>query len=212
MKPFFSVIVPAHNSEKYLKKCLQSVINQTFQDFELIVVCDACTDGTYNVARQYTEKVITTDFGMDGMARNAGIDAAKGGWILFLDDDDWWIHDYVLEEVHRAITETLFPVGMILFDFIWNNAPAHKRGYYVQGIDNVNIAVWSKAFRRETIGDTRFPAIPFTSDKPFMDEICAKRPTAVHLHELMYFYNYMREGSQTEINARPDGAVPDARE
>ena len=66
----------------------------------------------------------------------------------------------------------------------------------------MNIAVWSKAFRRELIGETRFPAIPFTSDKPFIDEILKKRPTVHAMNELMYFYNYMREGSQTEIDRR----------
>lgn len=204
-EPFFSVIVPAHNSELYLARCLASVKRQTFKDYELIVVCDNCKDNTAGVAKFYTDKVITTDYGMDGLARNAGIDAARGQWLMFLDDDDWWIHEYVLEEIHKAIEATLLPFQMILFDFIWKDAPPHKSPYYVQTIDNVNIAVWSKAFRRDLIGDTRFPAVRFTSDKPFMDEICAKRPMAFPMHKLMYFYNYMRKGSQTEEHARGGG-------
>jgi len=205
-EPFFSVIVPAHNSELYLSKCLDSIFMQTFKDFELIIVCDACTDRTFHIANEYTigtnHKVILTDFCMDGLARNAGIDAAEGKWIMFLDDDDWWIHEFVLEEVYKAIESMPIPVDMMLFDFIWKNPPANKTGYYHQTIDNVNIAVWSKAFRREIIGNTRFPAIPFTSDKPFMDEICAKRPSAYPMSKLMYYYNYMRKGSQTEEHAR----------
>ena len=201
-KPFFSVIVPAHNSAGYLEKCLLSVDMQTFKDYELIVVCDACTDSTRSVATWYADKLIKTDYGMDGMARNAGIDAADGEWILFLDDDDWWIHEYVLEMAKATIDGILFPVDMLLFDFIWKNPPYMKYPYYKQDIDNVNIAVWSKAFRREFIGDTRFPAIPFTSDKPFMDEIIKKHPVAYATHQLIYYYNYMREGSQTEEHER----------
>ena len=211
-KPFFSVIVPAHNSEFYIMRCLSSIIRQTFEDYELIVVCDRCGDNTDVIARQIADKLIITDYGMDGMARNAGIDAAEGEWILFLDDDDWWIHEYVLEQIKNALDTIPFPVDMLLFDFIWKDAPPHKSTYYVQTVDNVNIAVWSKAIRREFIGDTRFPAIQFTSDKPFMEELCKKRPVAYPLRQLMYYYNYMRKGSQTEINARPDGAVPEARE
>ena len=205
-KPFFSVIVPAHNSERYIEKCLQSVKMQTFKDYELIVVCDNCTDCTGLAARGYAHKIITTHYGMDGMARNAGLDIADGEWIMFLDDDDWWIHEYVLEMARATIDSVPFPVDMLLFDFIWRNPPPGKSPYYVQDIDNVNIAVWSKAFRREFIGETRFPAIPFTSDKPFMDEIVKKRPVAYTTHQLIYYYNYMREGSQTEENARGGGA------
>ena len=204
-KPFFSVIVPAHNSERYLEKCLLSIRQQTFTDYELIVVCDACTDKTARVARDYADRVIETNHGMDGLARNTGIDFSLGGWILFLDDDDWWIHEYVLEEIHKVADRFGDQIDLILFDFIWKDL-----GYAEQYPQRMNIAVWSKAFRREFLGDTRFPAVPFTSDQPFMDEICAKKPVAVPTGKLMYYYNYMRKGSQTEINARPGGAVPEA--
>jgi len=192
-KPFFSVIIPAHNAEKFIRKCLRSVKMQRFEDYELIVVCDRCTDKTYNIAQAYADKMITTDFGMDGLARNAGIDAAEGEWILFLDHDDWWIHEYVLEEIAGAARHYGDQVDMICFDFIWKGM-----GYAVNLPDRMNIAVWSKAFRREFLSNIRFPAIPFTSDQPFMDQICAKKPRTVPMHMLMYYYNYMRKGSQTE--------------
>ena len=205
-KPFFSVIVPAHNIGMDIRKCMDSIKMQTFTDYELIVVCDNCyTKMEFEIAMEYADKVIETNYGMDGLARNAGIEAAEGEWIMFLDDDDWWIHEYVLEMAKDKIDNITFPVDMLLFDFIWKNAPPHKSPYYVQDIDNVNIAVWSKAFRREFIGDTRFPAIPFTSDKDFMDEIIKKQPIAYTTHQLIYYYNYMREGSQTEEHERGTG-------
>jgi len=196
-KPFFSVIVPAHNSENYLDRCLQSVIDQMLTDYELIVVCDACTDRTATVARKFTDKVIITNFGMDGLARNAGIDAAEGEWLLFLDDDDWWIHEFVLDEIHKAAEALGDKVDLIPFDFIWKGM-----GYFINQPQRMNIAVWSKAFRREFVGDIRFPAVPFTSDEPFMDEICKKKPRCYPLRRLMYYYNYMRKGSQTELNEK----------
>ena len=202
-KPFFSVIVPAHNSAGYIEKGLESIEKQTFKDYELIVVCDACTDSTRSVATWYADKLITTDFGMDGLARNAGIDAAEGYWLIFMDDDDWFLHEYVFQQLHDAAIDT--DADMLVFDFIWKG-----RGYYRNDGNTVNIAVWSKCWRRSLIGDTRFPAIPFTSDEPFMNEIIAKNPKGIFMKVPMYYYNYMRKGSQTEQHARPDGAVPEA--
>lgn len=194
-RPFFSVIVPAHNSAEYIGKGLRSIKRQSFQDYELIVVCDACKDDTEQMARVYTDKVIVTDYGMDGMARNAGIDAAAGEWLIFMDDDDWFLHEFVFQQLHDATGKT--NADLIVFDFIWKG-----QGYYRNEIGQANIAVWSKCWRRSFIGETRFPAIPFTSDKPFMEAIMLKRPRVAWYHVPMYYYNFMRKGSQTEIRAR----------
>ena len=202
-RPFFSVIVPAHNSAEYIQRGLQSIVSQSFTDYELIVVCDACTDNTKLWAHWYADdiggKVLVTDFGMDGLARNAGIDAAEGYWLIFMDDDDWFLHEFVFQQLHDAAVDT--DADMLVFDFVWKG-----RGYYRNAGGKTNIAVWSKCWRREIIGDTRFPAIPFTSDEPFMQEIIKKQPRAVFMGMPMYYYNYMRKGSQTEVHARPGGA------
>ena len=194
-RPFFSVIVPAHNSAAYLPIGLRSINNQSFTDYELIVVADACTDNTAKIANWYTDKIIVTDFGMDGLARNAGIDAAEGYWLIFMDDDDWFLHEYVFQQLYDAAVDT--DADLLVFDFIWKG-----RGYYRNDGGNVNIAVWSKCWRRSFVGETRFPAIPFTSDEPFMNEIIAKQPRAVFMKVPMYYYNYMRKGSQTEVHER----------
>ena len=191
--PFFSVIVPAHNSEIFIGKCIQSVREQVFTDYELIIVCDACTDNTEIIARALADKVIVTDFGRDGMARNAGIDAAEGEWIVFLDDDDWWLHESVLDEIYKVAGFFGNEIDMICFDFIWKD-----KGYMSVRADAMNIAVWSKAFKRQLIGETRFPGIRMTSDVQFMEKIVEKHPRTFTMHKLMYYYNYLRKGSQTE--------------
>ena len=196
-KPFFSVIVPAHNSEMFIGRCIQSIREQEFTDYELIIVCDACTDNTEILARALADKVIVTDFGKDGLARNAGIEAAEGEWLLFLDDDDWWLHEYVLEEIWKVAGFFGEEIDLILFDFIWRGV-----GYITVRNDDMNIAVWSKAFKRELIGSTRFPGITMVSDRPFMERIVAKRPRCFNMHKAMYYYNFMRPGSQTELYER----------
>ena len=201
-KPFFSVIVPAHNSEFYIMECINSIRKQTFTDYELIIVCDKCEDNTEALARIFADKLIVTEHGMDGLARNAGIDAAEGEWVLFLDDDDWWIHEYVLEELHNAAEKAGPFVDMLCFDFIWKDPPAGVPAYFRNEADAVNIAVWSKAFRRELIGETRFPPIRMTSDVGFMQKIVEKHPRCYATHMLAYYYNFMRKGSQTELYER----------
>lgn len=203
-KPFFSVIVPAHNSAEYIWKGLKSILRQSFKDYELIVVCDACTDDTAESVLNYADKTIITDFGMDGLARNAGIEVANGEWVLFMDDDDWFLHPYVFQILHEEAVMT--DADMIVFNFIWQkHRPDGGDQYYRNGGGRTNIAVWSKCWRRSFIGDTRFPGIPFTSDEPFMNAIIEKRPRAVWMDQPMYFYNYMREGSQTEEHSRKNG-------
>ena len=93
----FSVIVPAHNSEQYFRKGLESIAFQQFKNYELIVVCDRCTDATEDLAGMYGAKTVSVDFGRDGLSRDKGLEMAQGDFILFLDDDDWFIHDYCFQ-------------------------------------------------------------------------------------------------------------------
>ena len=197
-KPFFSIIVPAHNAADHINKCLDSIKMQTFQDYELIVVVDNSNDDTDQIAHLYADKVILTGFGRDGLARNAGIDAADGDWLLFLDDDDWWIHEYVLERLHHYATNT--DADLLPFEFIWPN-DAHGRYYWNHAKYGINIAPWSKLYRRSFVGDTRFSDVERTSDEAFayglLDKIEKGEGKYYFIHELYYYYNYMRPGSQT---------------
>lgn len=97
MQPFFSVIVPVHNAEKYVHKCLDSVINQTFKDFEVLIVDDSSSDKTVevinNIIGNYKNFKLITLSKNSGVAnaRNIGIKRANGKYICFLDDDDLWL-------------------------------------------------------------------------------------------------------------------------
>ena len=91
--PKISVIVPMYNVEKYLKLCISSILNQTFKDFELILIDDCSTDKTLEVAKSFTDsriKILRNEknLGKPGPVRNVGIDAAQGKYIYFCDSDD----------------------------------------------------------------------------------------------------------------------------
>lgn len=90
----FSIIIPVYNVEKYLRECLDSLSTQTFQNWEAVCVNDGSTDGSGLILEEYTARdprftIVTKANGGLSSARNAGLDAAKGDYILFLDSDDW---------------------------------------------------------------------------------------------------------------------------
>lgn len=91
--PMISVVVPAYNAGRFIRRTIDSVLAQSYRDFELIVVNDGSTDDTEQVVQSYGEKVryIYQANAGDGPARNTGIAAARGEWIAFLDHDDEWL-------------------------------------------------------------------------------------------------------------------------
>jgi len=201
-KPFFSVIVPAHNSAEFIRNGLDSIKRQTFTDYELIVICDACTDNTYEIVKKYADYMMFTEFGRDGLARNAGIDVARGEWLLFMDDDDWWLDDEAFRTIAENVghcNEDIMAFGFMARDFQYPGL----QGYYNTEL-RIWPAVWNKCYRREFIGETRFPGIEFTSDLPFTNELLRKRPGIRFFEVPLYYYNYMRKGSQTEVHWRHD--------
>lgn len=100
--PKFSIVIPAYNVEKYIEKCVQSVINQTFDDYELIVVNDGSTDKTIELIRKYNPKIIESKHVSVSEARNKGAKLAKGEYLIFLDSDDYWDKE-LLERVNYAL-------------------------------------------------------------------------------------------------------------
>lgn len=93
--PTISIIVPVYNVEKYLEECVESVLSQTFTDYELLLIDDGSTDGSGVLCDQIAKRdtrvrVFHKTNGGSSSARNMGIDEAKGEWIIFLDSDDQW--------------------------------------------------------------------------------------------------------------------------
>ena len=107
--PTISVIVPVYKVEPYLRQCVDSILGQTFRDFELILVDDGSPDGCPAICDEYAEqdsrvKVIHKENGGLSSARNAGLDVAKGEYIAFVDSDDW-IHPEMLDTMQNRIQQ-----------------------------------------------------------------------------------------------------------
>lgn len=194
----FSIIIPAYNSAKYIVKALESVKAQSFTDYELIVVCDSCKDNTAEIAMSYGAKVYIENFNSDGLSRSKGLDVAQGEYIMFIDDDDWLLHEFVLEQLDNELNNVP-DIDVLAFSFIFKGvcyaSPTKNQG-------KLWVAVWNKCWRRECIGSTRFPKIHSCSDRYFHEAMMKKKLKIYTWDMPMYYYNYLREGSISQKDGR----------
>lgn len=158
--PKISIIVPVYNVEKYIRRCLDSIKEQSFTDWECICVDDGTPDSSGKICDEYAEKdsrfvVIHKENGGVSSARNAGLDVAKGEWICFCDSDDWVEREFFEEmlKTENANTAEIIVCGakdtLGLNSFLidkkiekteWNNA-----------LCALFPSVWAKLYRREII-------------------------------------------------------------
>lgn len=196
----FSVIVPAHNAESTIRKCLDSIKNQTFKNYELIVVCDACNDKTADIAKKYTFHVAEVNFHSDGPTRSVGLDMAKGKWVLFMDADDWYLHEFCFEILAKKLNEVDVKTDVLVYSIIWKHIgytkPRSVKGTLYPHCTN-------KCWRRNFIGETRFPDKYVANDASFHEAMMEKELRISVWDMPMYYYNYLREGSIS----KKDGAT-----
>lgn len=102
-KPKFSIIVPVYNTEKYLKRCLDSIRNQTFKNYEVIIVNDGSTDNSSDIISKYPFKIINQKNQGLSMARNNGVKESSGEYLIFLDSDDY-IEKDLLREINNSLS------------------------------------------------------------------------------------------------------------
>lgn len=102
-KPKFSIIVPVYNTEKYVKRCLDSIKSQSFKDYEVIIINDGSTDNSSDIISKYPYKIINQENQGLSMARNNGVKEATGDYLIFLDSDDY-IEKNLLKEITKSLS------------------------------------------------------------------------------------------------------------
>lgn len=159
---YFSIIIPNYNSKDYIKRCIDSVLNQTYTNFELIIVDDMSTDNSVDLIKEYNDPRIKlielTEKRFNGGTRNVGIDNAKGEYILFLDCDDYISEENVLYKLNSFIENN--KVDLIRLSYIANkNKVKAKVSIKEENIyklaNTVFVAPWTKCIKREKI--VKFP-------------------------------------------------------
>lgn len=130
----FSIIIPVYNVEGYLKKCLDSVVNQTYQNYETIIVCDKCSDNSEQIVDEYVNKykkftkIYEEKTGLS-KARNLGVEASSGEYILFLDGDDYFERN-LLENLNNSLEDIPDLVRFQIQDIIGTKTIKHlEKGF-----------------------------------------------------------------------------------
>lgn len=194
--PKVSVIVPFYNVEGYIEKCLETLVNQTLQDIEIILVNDGSKDRSVNIVkkfqRNYPEKIVYLEKENGGLsdARNYAIPYAKGEYIAFLDSDDYVEKDMYQKMYNLAVKEES---DMVECDFCWEYPDKTRKdvGEIYHGtkemIEKIRVVAWNKLIKKEILEDTKiqFPKgyryedveftyklIPYIKKVSFLKEAC----------------------------------------
>ena len=158
--PKVSVIIPVYNVENYIEKCLNSVLNQTLKEIEIIIVNDGSKDSSKQKIEKYLEKhenkIIYLEKENGGLsdARNYGIGYAKGEYIAFLDSDDY-IEPTMYEEMYKKAKEE--NSDMVECDFLWEYPRKVKEDVGIiynnkkEMLTNVRVVAWNKLIKREIL-------------------------------------------------------------
>ena len=163
-----SVIVPVYNAEKYLHRCLDSILAQTYKDFELLLIDDGSTDASGRICDEYAQRdprirVFHKANGGVSSARNVGLDNAQGEWVTFCDADDW------VESCFSEIDVKRYGEDIVCFPYAVGHQGNDKRtfgceetsysnakDFYASRLHTLFRSPWAKLFRRGCIGDLRY--------------------------------------------------------
>ena len=166
--PKISIIVPVYNVEQYLPCCIDSILNQSFADFELLLIDDGSKDKSGAICDEYAAKdsrirLFHKKNGGVSSARNIGLENARGEWLAFIDGDDEITEGYFnIRQEHEGVDVIIKPYNVVNADgrvTFHNNELSILTGkdkifrYYVQKRNN---ALWDKIIKRKTVGTQRF--------------------------------------------------------
>lgn len=217
-----SVIIPVYNVAPYLKDCLESVINQTFTNIEIILINDGSTDDSLAICEQYHAKdprikiINQTNQGV-AAARNAGIEAAKGTYLTFIDSDDWYDSDDALQILYQAMMDKKTRIAVCAFNefnqsqneyelFVHTNqtrvysvAEWFSIEYRGQLFSQCFSTIWGILFDRKLFHHVRFPVGKFSEDDLTLWRIYRLVQDITLVEKPLYIYRNNRKDSLTNI-------------
>lgn len=211
-KELVSIIVPIYNVEKYLKKCIESIINQTYKNIEIILVDDGSPDKCGEICEEYSKKdnrivVIHKQNGGLSDARNKGIKVAKGKYITFVDSDDYVDYRYI-ELLYKAVKENNTKIAQCNIAKVNMSGNIIARlGYKENSIKTSknmlndiysshlieNIVVWNKLYLKEMFNNISFPVGKIHEDEFTTFKILYNVDKISIVNEYLYYYRQTDE-------------------
>lgn len=218
MNPKISIIVPVYKVEKYLNKCIESILNQTFKDFELILVDDGSPDKCGQICDEYAKKdnrviVIHKENGGQATARNVALDIARGDYIGFVDSDDWIDCD-MYELLYGLCIDNNCDISNCSSRIYFKDKTRVNGGHklvvhntqesmevLLKG-DLYDECLWTKLIKRTLLEDIRIPVGIAYEDTAFMYRVVDKAKRVCCIGEAKY--NYIKRDDSTMDRAIKD--------
>ena len=201
-----SVIIPAYNEEKYIKRCLDSAINQDLDDIEVIAINDGSTDNTLSIMREYEKKnvkIVDQNNHGAGYARNMGLLGAQGEYIQFLDADDYLQpgalkklytlgKKYDADIVKMGVQTRVGPIKLGDYTYIGKLEDgivdkSNNPNYMVECLSTI----WDKFTKHDLLEGVKFPLYPSWQDLAVTPYLLAKADTIYHTNDKLYNYQMM---------------------
>lgn len=206
--PTISIIVPVYKVEPYLRRCVDSILAQTFTDFELILVDDGSPDNCPSICDEYARQdsrivVIHQENGGLSAARNTGIDWAFANsdsqWLSFIDSDDW-VHPAYLGGVYNAAIDNDVSLSICGYAKTTGEEPQldgaelvpqvwEPEAFYVQHTVNATVA-WGKLYQKESFRDIRYPVGKLNEDEYITYRLIFSQKKLTVVFAPLYFYYY----------------------
>ena len=202
-----SVIIPIYNTKDYIRKCLDSVINQTLEDIEILAVDDGSTDGTADIVKEYAEKYpqkLKAFFKQNGGqadARNLALLNAQGEYLGFVDSDDWIDAEMYLEMYEKAKSED---ADIVICDTT-DHYPTYDVYHHASQFESkfaVTPSACNKIFRRTFVGDIQFPVGLWYEDFEFTTKNLMRTEKISVIHKGFYHCHCREVSTMTNNNAQ----------
>lgn len=216
-----SIIAPVYQVEKYIGQCIESVINQTFKNFELILIDDGSKDKSGNICDEYAKRdkrihVVHTENKGAASARNRGLDLATGKYIAFVDGDDY-LAENMLDKLYKVITQENCDV--VVCDFLNLHANPDK-DFSLQLSDSkvsgreilshlknqknygVWTIVWNKLYKKEILKDLRFPEGKYFEDEIFSDQLYLRCNEVQVISDVLYYHRVLETSTMNTQKIR----------
>lgn len=222
-----SIIIPIFKAKHYIKRCLQSIVKQTFSDYEVVLIDDASPDNSLSIAEQFLQQnniefqsAIHQTNQKQSTARNTGIKMAKGKYLMFMDNDDELAHNDVLKQFYEAIEREDVDFVSANFNVAKSEADIHKETY-TKGIKHnkklansavleallyteIAVSPWNKLLKKDFIiqNSLYFPKDMRIEDRLWGFNMCSKATSCYCLSN--YNYNYYYNGNPDSVHANFD--------
>ena len=205
-KDLITIIIPVYNVELYLNRCIESVINQTYKDIEIILINDGSTDNSEEICNKYAKRdkrisVINKKNGGLSDARNVGIDYSSGNYLFFLDSDDWLsknaieiLYNNIIKynaDISIGTLKDVFSFDKLVYSnykdlvSLYSKEEALENLMYMHGFGN---SACGKLFKSSLFNNIRFPYRKLYEDLATVYKIFSKSDKAVLIDSEIYFY------------------------